>query len=473
MLSLLIWLPILCGVSALIWQRHARLIALSSSLVSIILGAIVWINFLPSSSTMQFQTFLPWIKALDINYALGIDGISLLLILLTIFIGFLITIYSLRKEASFLASFLFLQGTLIGAFCALDAILFYAFSEAMLIPIFMLIGIWGGKDRVYAAFKFFIYTFAGSILLLIAILYLHTYAHSFMINRFYNLPLTHTQQLLVFLALATAFAIKLPVWPLHTWLPDAHTQAPTAGSVILAAIFLKVGGYGFLRFVLPITPHICQQAAPLLLIITVLAIIYIGVIAIVQKHFKQLIAYSSIAHMGFVVLGCFLLTRTSLTGSVMQLVTHGLVIAALFFIAGILYKRTKTYKLNAFGGLATAMPKLATLTLFFVLAAIAFPGTGSFVSKFLILMAAFKYNLWLAIGAALALVLSSAYMLLAYKQIFFGKAKTTAIITDLTASESAILVSLAAAILIIGLFPNLFIRDIAPSIQHLIIASGI
>src|SRR5512145_712114 len=420
-LSVLVWLPIAAGVLLLlVGDRNASLarwIALAASLVNFAVSVILWGDFDPSVATMQFVELQPWIGAFNAWYSLGIDGISLPLIVLTAFITPLVVIAGWtvieNRPAQYFAAFLILEGLMIGVFAALDAMLFYVLWEAMLIPMFVIIGVWGGPRRVYATVKFFLYTFLGSVLMLVALVYLYLKGGSYAIADLQAMPLTLREQILVFLAFFVAFAVKVPMWPVHTWLPDAHVEAPTGGSVILAAIMLKMGGYGFLRFSLPITPDASRELDWLIITISLVAIAYIAFVALAQRDMKKLIAYSSIAHMGFVTLGAFIAYDIAATtgsfagagmgldGAMVQMVSHGLVSGALFFCVGVLYDRLHTRDISAYGGVVNTMPKFAFFAVLFAMANAGLPGTSGFVGEFLVIVAAFKANFWYAFVAAL------------------------------------------------------------------------
>jgi NADH-quinone oxidoreductase subunit M len=449
----------------------SRWIALIIALVSLCLCVLMWFAFAKNTGDYQFTEIVPWIAAYGINYALGVDGISMPMVVLTTITTLVVVLaswHSIKKNvAQYLATFLVMQGMMVGVFCATDSILFYVFWEAMLIPIYLNIGIWGGERRVYASVKFFIYTFAGSALMLVAILYLRVHADTFMIRDFYALRLPREVQDFIFVAFLLAFAVKIPMWPVHTWLPDAHTEAPAGGSVVLAALMLKLGVYGFLRFSLPITPDASQALIWLMIILSLIAIVYIGMIAIVQKDMKRLIAYSSIAHMGFAVLGTFMVyiivektgdmqdAYMSLEGAMMQMISHAFSTGALFIGIGVLYDRIHSRMISDYSGLAHKLPYFAVLMMIFALSNVGLPGTSGFVGEFMVILSTFKANFWVTFLAASTLVLGAAYTLWMYKRVFFGKVTSAKIenIEPLHFSELFALSILAAIVIILGFYP--------------------
>ncbi len=487
LLSLLIWLPILAafGILALGPGRAgmARLFALASSIVSLLLSIPLWMNFDKSTAAMQFVEKFNWIPTLNINYHLGVDGIAMPLIVLTTFITVL-TILSAWKVIQksvhqFMAAFLMLESMMIGVFCAQDAMLFYIFFEAMLIPMFLIIGIWGGPNRVYATIKFFIYTFFGSVFMLIALIYLYMKGGTFNIAEMAAIPLSLTEQIWLFFAFFLAFAVKIPMFPVHTWLPDAHVEAPTGGSVILAAIMLKIGGYGFLRFSLPITPDASSELGWLVITLSLIAIVYIGLIAMVQKDMKKLIAYSSISHMGFVTLGIFIAfmliakggdTNMALEGAMAQMISHGFISAALFLCVGVLYDRMHTRMIRDYGGVINTMPLFGAFFVFFAMSNAGLPGTSGFVGEFMIILAAFQADFWFAFLAAMTLIFGAAYSLWMVKRVVFGEVKSEAVsqLTDIGKRETFILAVLAIAVLALGLYPEPLIDVMRVSVSHLI-----
>jgi NADH-quinone oxidoreductase subunit M len=465
LLSLAIWLPILFGVLVLAIGNDrnpgtARALSLFGSIISLLVTLPIIANFDNAFHGMQMVERAPWISTFNIFYALGIDGISLWFVPLTALITVIVVIAGWqvieKKVSQYMGAFLILSGAMIGVFCALDGLLFYVFFEATLIPMFIIIGVWGGSNRMYAAIKFFLYTFLGSLLMLVAIIYLYFAAgHSFDILAWHKLPLPMTAQILIFLAFLMAFAVKVPMWPVHTWLPDAHVEAPTGGSVVLAAIMLKLGGYGFLRFSLPVTPDASHYLAPLLISLSLIAVIYIGLVAMVQADMKKLVAYSSIAHMGFVTLGCFLFNDMGAQGAIMQMVSHGFVSGAMFLCIGVLYDRMHTRQIAEYGGVVNTMPRFAAFFVLFSLANSGLPGTSGFVGEFMVILASVQFNFWIGLLAAIALILGAAYSLWLVKRVVFGAIanKHVAALTDLSGREFLILGVLAIAVLWMGVYP--------------------
>lgn len=489
-LSLLIWVPIIGAVFAVMsGEKHpnyARVIALIAALINIALCVPLVISFDADSYQMQFQEHLSWISAYGINYALGIDGISLPMILLTCFTTLLVILSSWHaiqmRVSQYMAAFLVMQGTMIGVFAALDSILFYIFWEAMLIPMYLSIGVWGSANRSYASIKFFLYTFFGSALMLIALLYLRNQAHSFAILDFYPLALTEKQQIWLFLGFLLAFAVKTPMWPVHTWLPDAHTEAPAGGSVVLAALMLKMGAYGFLRFSLPITPDASQALDWLMIILSLIAIIYVGLVAIAQTDMKKLIAYSSVAHMGFVTLGCFMIYEItyhtqnlhhayiSLQGALIQMVSHAFGAGAMFLGVGMLYDRLHTRNIKEFGGVANTMPVFSAFFMLFALSNVGLPGTSGFVGEFMVILSSFQANFWITISAALTLILGASYTLYMYKRVFFGPVvnEKVATLKDISGVELAVFILLGAGVLLLGIYPQPLLNLFHASVGHLL-----
>jgi len=479
MLSIAIWLPIVGGVVVAATggdanAARARGLALLFALLTFAATIPLYLKFNAATHAMQFVEDYAWVDAFRIRYRLGIDGISLLLILLTSFSTVLVVISAWRvierRVAQYFAAFLFMEGVMIGVFCALDAILFYVFWEAMLVPMFLIIGLWGGSNRVYATIKFFLYTFVGSVLMLVALIYLYFQAGSFDILAFQAQPLGLHAQTLIFLAFLAAFAVKVPMWPVHTWLPDAHVEAPTGGSVILAAIMLKMGGYGFLRFSLPITPDASHELAGVMVALSLVAVVYIGLVALVQEDMKKLIAYSSIAHMGFVTLGFFIFNVQGLEGGIMQMISHGFVSGALFLCVGVLYDRLHSRNIKDYGGVAAPMPMFAAFMMFFALANSGLPGTSGFVGEFLVILGAFQVSVWYALAAGTTLVFGAAYTLWMYKRVIFGAIKNpdVAALVDIDAREWLFLAALALAVLLMGLWPKPFLDVIHTSVEHLL-----
>jgi NADH-quinone oxidoreductase subunit M len=480
LLSLAIWVPIVAGVLvlALGGDRRAPLqrgVALAGAVAGFLVTVPLYTAFQTGTHEMQFVELAPWIESFNINYHLGVDGISVLFILLNSFITITVVIAGWTviesRVGQYLAAFLILSGLLNGVFAALDALLFYVFFEATLIPMFIIIGIWGGPNRVYAAVKFFLYTLFGSLLMLVALLYLYNSAGgSFAILDWYKLPLTLTAQVLLFFGMLFAFAVKVPMWPVHTWLPDAHTEAPTGGSVVLAAILLKLGAYGFVRFTLPILPDASRELAWLMIALSLIAVAYIGLVALVQTDMKRLIAYSSISHMGFVTLGFFIFNAYGVEGALVQSISHGFVSAALFFCVGVLYDRMHTRMISDYGGVVNTMPKFAALMMLFAMANSGLPATSGFVGEFMVIMGAAKANFWLAFVAATTLVFGAAYTLWMYKRVMFGPVANghVAALKDLDRKEILVLGSLAVAVLFMGVYPLPFTEVMHASVNELL-----
>lgn len=479
LLSLCIWVPIAGGVGVLMTggddhARIARALALIFSIVTFALTLPLYAGFNAHTSAMQFVERHPWMPSLNVYYHIGIDGISLPLILLTSFTGVIVTLAGWRvierRVAQYFGAFLIMEGLMIGVFSALDAILFYVFWEAMLIPMFLIIGIWGGPNRIYATVKFFLYTFLGSVLMLVALLYLYFQAHSFALSALYSLRIGMRAQILLFIAFLLAFAVKIPMWPVHTWLPDAHVEAPTGGSVVLAAIMLKMGGYGFLRFSLPILPDASRELAGLMIALSLIAVVYIGLVALVQEDMKKLIAYSSIAHMGFVTLGVFIFSRIGMEGAVTQMVSHGFVSGALFLCVGVLYDRMHSRQIRDYGGVAGVMPIFAAFMMLFSMANAGLPGTSGFVGEFLVILGAFKTNIWYALIAATTLITGAAYTLWMYKRVIFGKVTSDRVqaLQDVTVREGLILGLLAVAVIGLGVWPRPLLHVMHHSVAHLL-----
>ena len=474
-LDLMIWSPVIVGLILLLIGKNATSLSywlsLTTSLLVFGMSMYALSMFKTNQVGIQFELIAPWIERFNINYHLGIDGISFPLILLTTFITPIVILTARTSNKinlhQYLASFLILEGLMIGVFSSLDAFLFYVFWEAMLIPMFIIIGIWGGENRVYATIKFFLYTFLGSVFMLIAIIYLYISTGSYSIFDFYNLDLSSMEQILIFLAFLFAFAVKIPMWPVHTWLPDAHVEAPTGGSVILAAILLKMGGYGLLRFSLPITPAASNELSMLMVVLSLIAIIYIGMVALSQTDMKKLIAYSSVAHMGFVTLGTFVVflnhenasienMNIAISGAMIQMISHGLISGALFLCIGVMYDRIHSREINDYGGVALAMPCFAGLMVFFALANAALPGTSGFVGEVLIILASLKVNFWIALLSGTTLVIGAAYTLWMIKRVIFGSITNEKIsnVQDTTAVEFISLIILAFMVLALGVYPE-------------------
>jgi NADH-quinone oxidoreductase subunit M len=489
-LSVLIWLPIAAGLALLmIGDRNAALgrwLGVAASLATFAASVVLWRAFDRGIAAMQFVEREPWIGAFNAWYHLGVDGISMPLIVLTAFITPLVIIAGWtvieKRPVQYVASFLILEGLMIGVFAALDAMLFYVLWEAMLIPMFVIIGVWGGPRRVYATIKFFLYTFLGSVLMLVALIYLYLKGGSYSIADLQAMPLSMREQTLVFLAFLVAFAVKVPMWPVHTWLPDAHVEAPTGGSVILAAIMLKMGGYGFLRFSLPITPDASRELDWLIILMSLTAVVYIGLVALVQQDMKKLIAYSSIAHMGFVTLGAFAVfqivratggtvgAEMGLDGAMVQMISHGLISGALFFCVGVLYDRMHSRQIADYGGVVNTMPVFAAFMVLFAMANAGLPGTSGFVGEFLVILASFRASFWYAFLAATTLVLGAAYTLWMVKRVIFGPVANdnVAALTDLNGREFLVLGVLAAGVLLLGLWPAPLLDVMRPTIEQLV-----
>ncbi len=467
-LSLVIWLPVVFGVSLLILGKHVaagtiRLLALVGAMLGLLVALPLWMNFDNLQPGFQFAEYHPWIDAFSINYHLGIDGISLLLILLNCVTTLIVVIAGWEvirdRVPQYFASFLILSGIMNGVFCALDVALFYVFFEATLIPMFIIVGVWGGPNRVYAAVKFFLYTLAGSLLTLVAIIYLyHISGGSFSLAQFYETPIRYDAQVLIFLAFFAAFAVKIPMWPVHTWLPDAHVEAPTGGSVVLAAVMLKLGGYGFIRLALPIVPDAARELAPWIIALSLVAVVYIGFVALVQKDMKKLIAYSSISHMGFVTLGIFIFNVQGMQGAIIQMISHGFISGALFLCVGVLYDRLHSRQIADYGGVVNRMPIFASFFLLFAMANSGLPGTSGFVGEFLVIMGAAEVNIWFAVAAATTLILGASYTLWMYKRVVFGEVGNDKVakLSDVNARETLLLIGLAVAVLWMGVYPKPF-----------------
>jgi NADH-quinone oxidoreductase subunit M len=480
LLSFAIWVPIVAGFAVLTTgsDRHAavaRVVALVGAVLGFIVTIPLYTGFDAGTSSFQFIQFKPWIEAFNVNYHLGIDGISLLLILLNSFTTILVVVAGWQviqeRVAQYMAAFLFLSGFMNGVFAALDGLLFYVFFEATLIPMFVVIGMWGGPNRVYAALKFFLYTLLGSLLALIALIYLYNASGgSFALADWYRLPLSLDAQILIFLAFFAAFAVKVPMWPVHTWLPDAHVEAPTGGSVVLAAIMLKLGGYGFLRISLPIVPDASQYLAGFVIALSLVAVVYIGLVALVQSDMKKLIAYSSISHMGFVTLGIFVFNAQGIEGAIIQMISHGFISGALFLCVGVLYDRMHSRQIADYGGVVNRMPVFAAFFMLFAMANSGLPGTSGFVGEFLVVLGAVKANFWYAFAAATTLVFGAAYTLWMYKRVIFGAVANehVAHLSDINLREFLVLGALAIAVLWMGLYPAPFAEVLHVSVDNLI-----
>jgi NADH-quinone oxidoreductase subunit M len=464
-LSAAIWVPILFGVFLLAFgnDRNAptvRAVALIGALIGFLVTLPLYAGFERGSADFQFVEQLPWIDLLGASYLLGVDGLSVWFVLLTAFITVVVVIAGWEvietRVHQYMAAFLILSGLMVGVFCALDGLLFYVFFEATLIPMYILVGIWGGPNRVYAAFKFFLYTLLGSLLTLVALVYLYLMSGTFSIVEWHQLPLSMKEQVLLFLAFLAAFAVKVPMWPVHTWLPDAHVEAPTGGSVVLAAIMLKLGAYGFLRFSLPIAPDASQELSGFMIVLSLIAVVYIGLVALVQTDMKKLVAYSSVAHMGFVTLGFFIFNQMGVQGAIVQMIAHGFVSGAMFLCIGVLYDRLHSRNIADYGGVANTMPRFAALFMLFAMANAGLPATAGFVGEFFVILGAVQFNFWVAALASTTLIFGAAYSLWMYKRVIFGPVANEGVagLSDLNRREFWMLVLMAVMVLGMGLFPK-------------------
>jgi NADH-quinone oxidoreductase subunit M len=490
LLSLLVWLPMLGGVLVLLLSGRSlqltRLLSLLASVGVFLLSLGLVLDFDASQSAMQFVERFPWVPSFHVEYFLGVDGISMPLILLTSFTTVLVVLAGWEvieeKTAQYMAAFLIMEGMMIGTFAALDAIQFYFFFEAMLIPMYLVIGIWGGPRRVYATLKFFLYPFFSSVFMLIALIYMYFQSGSFSILDFHALPLNMNEQILIFLAFLIAFAVKIPMWPVHTWLPDAHVEAPTGGSVVLAAIMLKMGGYGLLRFSLPITPDASHVLDSLMIALSLVAIVYIGFVALVQTDMKKLVAYSSISHMGFVTLGMFVVfmvmanpvgeggAALALEGAMIQMVSHGFISAAMFLAIGVMYDRLHSREIAAYGGVVHSMPIFAGFVVLFAMANVGLPGTSGFVGEFMVILVSYKANFWIALLAALTLIIGAAYTLWMVKRVIFGEVRHAEVMKmpDVNGREIFIMASLAFFVLLLGVWPDPLAHVMHATIENLV-----
>ncbi|HIM04816.1 MAG TPA: NADH-quinone oxidoreductase subunit M [Gammaproteobacteria bacterium] len=479
-LSILIWLPILGGILILSTggDRNAQLarkIALGFSGGTFLLSLSLYADFDITTASMQFVERYQWIESLHIQYFLGVDGISMPLIILTTLLTIIVVIAGweviTKRVAQYMASFLIMEGLMIGVFSSMDAILFYLFWEAMLIPMFLIIGVWGGSNRVYAAINFFLYTLVGSLLMLVAIIYLYfTSDHTFNIASFHATPLTYTTQVLIFLAFFAAFAVKVPMFPVHTWLPDAHVEAPTGGSVILAAITLKMGAYGFLRFSIPITPDASSELAIWVIGLSLIAVVYIALVALVQRDMKKLIAYSSISHMGFVTLGFFIFDTQGMEGAIVQMISHGFISGALFLCVGVLYDQMHSREIDSYGGVANTMPVFSVFLVFFAMSNAGLPGTSGFVGEFLVILGSFRVNGWYAAVAGLTLVLGAAYTLWMIKRVVYGEITNEKVkaLVDVNGREKLVLGVLAVCVLGLGIYPMPLLEVMHSTVENLL-----
>ncbi len=480
LLSIAIWLPVAFGVLLLAVGRDenagvVRAVALAGAVASMLVTLPLVTGFAKGTAAMQFTEKMPWIERFNVHYHLGLDGLSMWFVPLTAFITVIVVISAWKviehRVAQYMGAFLILSGLMIGVFCALDGLLFYVFFEATLIPMYIIIGVWGGPRRVYAAFKFFLYTLAGSLLMLVALVFLYFKSGgSFDILAWHRLPLSLPTQTLLFFAFFAAFSVKVPMWPVHTWLPDAHVEAPTGGSVVLAAIMLKLGAYGFLRFSMPIAPDAAREYDWVIIALSLVAVLYIGLVALVQQDMKKLVAYSSIAHMGFVTLGFFIFNPLGVAGGLVQMISHGFVSGAMFLCIGVLYDRVHSREIADYGGVANTMPRFAAFAVLFAMANCGLPGTAGFVGEWMVILGAVQHNFWLAALAATTLVFGAAYTLWMVKRVYFGDVANAHVkaLVDLDGREFFMLALLAGAVLWMGLYPKPFTDVMNVSVAELL-----